>query len=410
MSIREGAAAEGLTLPAVPDAHRVCISGIGAISPFAEGWPQIVERLAAGQPSFEPWTVEQDPPCPGARLGLVRQFSRDRFFSDRQLRLMDRSMALSCTAVGLALEDAALRLDDGDQGDDVAIMMGSMRGELPSLYRFGGPLFRDVRGALNPALFPTIARNISCGQAAIRFGLRGWSSMISAGEISGAHVLARAREMVACGRSQIAVAGAFEALSPISLHHIRARARKYGREHLFAAGNELVPTEGACFLVLENLQHAQARGIRPYALLEPAVHGYVTPGGDAVLDQVLARQAARRAAAHTDIDLLLPGTALDTAEAPREDRLLRQLRQRQPASALELRLRSWFGDAGALSSLFQTAVAAQLLQHGSTGCSTAWLPDTARIGAALTSTVTDRGAYCVNTLRPIAESVLQEAS
>lgn len=407
MNISDAMVGEGL---AVPEAQQVCISGIGAISPLAEGWPHIVAGLAAGQSCFEPWTAEQDPPCPGARLGLVRQFSRERFFSERQLRLMDRAMALSCTAVGLALENAGLCPDDGDLGDEVAIMMGSMRGELPSLYRFGGPMFRDIRGALNPALFPTIARNISCGQAAIRFGLRGWSSMIAAGEISGAHVLARARELVACGRNPIAVVGAFEALSPISLHHIRARARKFGREHLFALGNEHVPTEGACFLVLESLQHARARGIQPYAVLEPAVHGYVTPGGEAVLDQVLARQAARRQASHADIDLLLPGTALHSAEAAAEERLLGQLRQRQAAPPQEIRLRHWIGDAGALSSLFQTALAAHLLQQAAAGGAAGPWPDAAGCSAALTSTVTDRGAYCVNTLRSVAASASQEAS
>ena len=381
----------------------VCISGIGAISPGAEGWTHIVSQLdMASAPPFEAWAPEQDPPCAGARLGLVRQFSRERFFNERQLRLMDRAMALSCTAVGLALEDAGLELDGNGQGDEVAIMMASMRGELPSLYRFGGPLFREQRGTLNPALFPTIARNISCGQAAIRFGLRGWSSMISAGEISGAHVLARARNLVASGRGEVAVVGAFEALSPISLHHIRNRSRKYGRDARFAAlDDEVVPSEGACFFVLENLEHARARGARCYALLEPAVHGYVTASGDAVLDQAVARQTARRAAPHVAIDLLLPGSATHSAEAVLENRLLQPLRQ-QAQPPQEIRLRRWFGDAGALSSLFQTAVAAQLLHDDSTPAF-ASRPTTAPFAAALTSTLTDRGAYCVNSLRRLAK-------
>lgn len=388
--------------------HSVCISGIGAITPFANGWQNVFAAATTALPAYSPWNADQDPPCAEARLGLIREYARERYFNERQLRLMDRAMSLSSTAVGLALEDADLALgEDAGAGDEVAILMASMRGELPSLYRFGGPLFRESNGVLNPALFPTIARNISCGQAAIRFGLRGWSTMISAGEISGAHALARAQGLVASGRTTVAVAGAFEVLSPISLHHIRARSRKYGREHLFATpSNDHVPTEGACFFVLESLQCALARGCRPYAILDAALHGYLPAGKDDAVDPLLQRHAHGRNARHDDIDLLLTGTAQASAEAILEERLLQVLRQHASPRLSELRPRRVFGDAGSLTALFQTAVAAQLLSDApgiGGGCmaDVAKPNDQATYSSALTTALTDRGAWCMSSLQRV---------
>lgn len=398
----------------------VCLTGIGVITPFCNGWGEVFKTVSTASPTYAPWNPNNDPPCDTARLGLVKNYPKEHYFNDRQLRLMDRAMTISSTAVGLALEDAHFSMEgQSGTGDEVASIMGSMRGEMPSLYKFGVPLFRNANSVLNPAQFPMIARNISCGQAAIRFGLRGWSTMIAAGEISGAHALARARDLIASGRSRAAVVGAYEVFSPISLHHIRLRSKKYNREHLFSTENvnDHVPVEGACFFILEDLEHALSERRIPYAILNSLTHGYLNNASVDAFSAISTRHLAKNNTEPEGLDFLISGIANSNgSEFTSEKMLVRELTERcdQP---IELRTRPIFGDAGSLSFMFQIAMAAQLLRSNDIDpllLSRISTPsdqlivkkklDEMSYKTAIATAVTDRGAYCLSSLSRVHDS------
>jgi len=376
--------------------QRAVITGIGAITPFAVGWPEIHHAISAQAPHYAAWKEDLEPPFESARLGLVKNYPREKYFTDRQLRLMDKAMSLTSVAAAFAMEDAGILVDGAvTDSDNVATVLASSRGEAPSLYRFGSPLFRPAVGSVNPAHFPMIARNVACGQIAIRFGLRGWSSTIAAGDASGAHALARAAEMITLGRAPVVLVGAYEVLSQISLHQIKARWNKNEMTRLVADSqtNEYVPVEGACFFVLESLQRALERGKQPYATIDGATHGYrfdhASEGWSRLLERHIGNLPSGRAAHAGKRTIHISG-------ASGSERVETPLQQREQVIATAIShicdapptrfSRLAFGDGGALTALYGVASAAQTLSRRNQASETA-------ADAAILSSLTERGAY-----------------
>lgn len=382
-----------------PPRQDVCISGIGAITPFAQGWSEVFRDVNQGPPSYDAWNEDLGRPFAGARLGLVRSVPKERYFDERQLRLMDRAMMLVSVASAFAMEDAGILVDGQVQGgDEVATVLASSQGELPSLYRFGAPLFKPgvKTGTLNPAHFPMIARNIACGQVAIRFGLRGWSTMIAAGEASGAQALARAADMVALGRADVVLVGAYEVLAQISLHQLKARWRKQGIDAAVpgCTSNHHVPVEGACFFVLESATRVALRGHTPYAFISHASQGYRLVDDEAPWDRVMARHQrkapdpARVSAAPLHVRASQPCGA-----RPRQEGRLSEAVRTAHQCTQEVDARADFGDAGAVTSMYQAALAAQLLRRGPMDAAAKVPGRYGPVPAAVLSTLTSSGAY-----------------
>lgn len=248
----------------------VWITGLGVVGPHGLGIDAVMEAARAGKTAYTKWPDNQDPPNATALVGAVGSFPKERFFSERQLRQLDRVMALSACAAGLALEDAALC--DGPSKDQTATFFATSRSEQTSMLRFTLPILEGKHRQLNPASFPWMARNISCGQIAIRFGLRGPSTTLASGPLASLEAVQRAYDFVRLGRAPIAVVGGAEILSKFALYMLRA---DYGEDLLRRAPSflgslpgQIVPSEGACMLVLESAEHARARKAAPYARLD----------------------------------------------------------------------------------------------------------------------------------------------
>jgi len=380
--------------------QRAVITGIGAITPFAVGWPEIHQAISGQAPRYEAWNPDLDPPFESARLGLVKHYPREKYFTDRQLRLMDKAMSLTSVAAAFAMEDAGILVDDAvADSDNVATLLASSRGEAPSLYRFGSPLFKPGVGSVNPAHFPMIARNVACGQVAIRFRLRGWSSTIASGDASGAHALARAAEMITLGRAPAVLVGAYEVLSQISLHQIKARWRKNEMADVVAdsTANDYVPVEGACFFVLESQERALARGKKPYATIDGATQGYrlddTADGWSRVFERHLANLPQGRAVHAASRTIHLSGAAGATrvpTPSQRREQALAEVVARACEGPATHYSRQAFGDAGSLTAMYGVASAAQALSRRHQAAD--GRPDPAP-ERAIVSSLTERGAY-----------------
>jgi 3-oxoacyl-[acyl-carrier-protein] synthase II len=383
----------------VADASRrpVCITGIGAITPFALGWAEVFNHINRETPAYEAWNEDLDRPFDAAKLGLVRTVPKERYFDERQLRLMDRAMTLASVASAFAMEDAGILVDDEVRGaDDLATVLASSQGELPSLYRFGIPLFKPgpKTGTLNPAQFPMIARNIACGQVALRFGLRGWSTMIASGDASGSQALARATEMVALGRADRVLVGAYEVLAQFSLHQLKARWKKQGLQEVVAhcESNHHVPVEGACFFVLESESHAAERGRTPYAVISHATQGYRLDDNEASWNPVLDRHLRKAPVQASSVPLHIRAGQPFGAQHQREGGLRDAVVGRH-GCAQEIDARADFGDAGAVTAMYQAALAAQLLSPAAHTRAEAENGRYAPAKAAVLSAMTRSGAY-----------------
>jgi 3-oxoacyl-[acyl-carrier-protein] synthase II len=347
--------------------RRVYLTGIGAITPFACGWEDVYRTASTRQVSFAPWPADLEPPAENATLGLVKDYPKERYFTDRQMRMMDKAMSISSVATGLALADAGVGEEElSREGDEIGTIFASMRAEVPSIYRYCAPLVQSGGKSLpNPAHFPMIARNVACGQAALRFGLRGWSTMIASGELCGAHALSRAVSLIASGKAHMMVVATYETLAKISLHHAKMSWRQHGiYDQLFSTpgSNADALSEGACVFVVESEECAERRGATPYARMGATTQGVLHEETSESFRQIGERHLAKAEKEGIAFDFVVSGRQAGTMENERA--IIATLSERT-APLAELCVRPVFGDGGSQTSMLQVACAAQMLKDGS---------------------------------------------
>jgi 3-oxoacyl-[acyl-carrier-protein] synthase II len=255
----------------------VVITGIGLVSPHGIGWNDVFKKACLFEPVFDKWPSDQLLPSATASVSLVKKLETEKYFTERQLRMVDKAVVMSTIASDLALKDA--KLNENLPADDCAILFSTVRCEHPSIYKFAIPILTNKPRFLNGANFPLIARNIACGQVAINFGLRGMSSVLSSGPNASLQSLARAYQMIRTGRTSIAIVGATESLSKFSINNSRFIYNNHltGSQPAFFSKStgQIIPSEGSCVFVLESHESAQRRNIQPYAKIDGYFSGRV---------------------------------------------------------------------------------------------------------------------------------------
>ncbi|MEN7431988.1 beta-ketoacyl synthase N-terminal-like domain-containing protein [Chromobacterium sp. TRC.1.1.SA] len=340
--------------------REVAITGIGVVGPHGVGLDSVFDAARGGRFVFSAWPEAASPPHAESLIASVGDYPRTRYFNERALRLMDKPMMLASFAAGSALEDAGY--SDGGAPEDCAALLGTARSEQTSVHKFSLPLLQGRPERINPAEFPLVARNIACGQMAIRFGLRGPSSVLASGPLASLQAVARAAGLIRSGRAEIALAGGVEALSRFGLRFCRdyyGDAALAGRPAFFGErGGGLIPSEGACMLVLEDAERAAARGARVYARLGGWHAGRLGRG-----DAVQSLLDGWRRAADAEPALLLPGAGGAGRDHERlETRALRRwLAERAGRPCKLLAARALAGEGESWSGALQVALAAASL-------------------------------------------------
>lgn len=341
--------------------ERVVITGIGVVGPHGTGLAPLLQPQQTPGACFSAWPANVARPHDAALVAQVQDIPARRYFTERQIRMADRAMLLASSAAGMAIEDAGLQ-EKSVELRDACTFLGTARAELPSCYQFLRPHLNEPREQLNAADFPKIARNIACGQVAIRFGMQGPSTVLASGALSSLEAASRAARYIRGGRAKHALVGGFEALSRCALYHFaqHQRAQLQARYPAFfgAEPGMLVPSEGACMLMLESLSSARARGARVYAEIESWSAGRVGDGEAAA--EVLAEGWETLTADWQPRVLALSSGGAARAHERAETTALRAWCERHPGAAL-LAPRASVGEGDAWASALQLALAAALL-------------------------------------------------
>lgn len=257
--------------------NRALITGMALVASPGWGGGDFIAQLGAQDPLLKAWPKEVTPPWDGAKLAMAEGFPASRYFTDRQLRLIDRAMVMGTCAVGLALDDAGLTDEASLDRSEVATIFGTTRCEQPSSHRFSQPLLMGKPRSMNPAQFPLIARNVAAGQIAITFGLRGMSSMLASGPLASLQAIARGADLVRSGKVDVALVGGIESLAPFSINHSRHLygERLMGTQPSFFGFEQGQVTlgDGSSMIVIESEAHAKARGARAYCEILGSVGG-----------------------------------------------------------------------------------------------------------------------------------------
>ncbi len=256
----------------------VVITGIGIVSCAGEGLDAHLAALS-GQPKTDIETFAPFPVHPVTALEWDRQIPKK---SDQ--RQMEPWQKLGCYAAGLALDSAGAK-EDTELKNRMQLIVSAGGGErdyavdgqiLTGLRNAGNPgvfLNERLMGDLRPTLFLAQLSNLLAGNISIVHGVTGASRTFMGEESSGVDAIRIAKERIASGQDDIfLVGGAYNAERPdvLLIYEMGGFLWKKPYAPVWerpAEGGGMILGSGACFLVLESREHAEARGAKPLATL-----------------------------------------------------------------------------------------------------------------------------------------------
>ncbi len=250
---------------------RVVITGLGAITPIGNDVPSFWAALVAGKSGAAPIRL-YDATGQEVRIGAeVKGFDPVALLGHKEARRTDRFSQLTLAACEEALRDASLNFSggDGDGAGEVGVVLGTGIGGLTTLldnmdvFRTRGP--RRGSALMVPMRMP----NAGSAEIAIRYGLHGLVTAVSSACATGTNAIGEAAQRIRWGQAQVMICGggesvmhplALAALSNMGAVSRRNDAPERASRPFDANRDGFLMGEGAGVLILESLEHAQARG------------------------------------------------------------------------------------------------------------------------------------------------------
>ena len=270
--------------PGVSD-RRVVVTGLGIVSPVGIGVEASWDALVAGRSGIDRITLFDPSPFEVDVAGEVKGFDASAYMDAKDVRRHDRNTHFAVAATGEALRHAGLVGDNGRVTPDVdadrfGMVFGTGIGGIGILLE--GQKTLDERGPrrVSPFMLPHMLPDSASGQVAIQYGIRGPNMAVVSACATGGHAIGEAMETIVRGQADIMLGAGTEApLVPLAFAgfgQMRALGTPIdpdtGEYNPAMASrpfdmtrNGFVVSEGSAVLVLEELQHALARGARPIA-------------------------------------------------------------------------------------------------------------------------------------------------
>ncbi len=258
-------------------ATRVVITGLGVVSPLGNDIDTFWRRLVAGESGVGPITRFDTTDYKVHIAAEVKDFNAEDFIDKRKVRRLDLFSRYAVAAAKLAAADA--EFDPRPEADRVGAVVGSGVGGLQTLHTEIDKLLTQGPNRVNPLLVPMMIPNMGAAHVSLELGTKGPLSATCTACAAGSDAIGFAARIIRHGDAEVMFAGGSEApISPVGVAGFAAaRAlslRNDDPAHAsrpFDAGRDgFVIGEGAGCLVLESLEHAQARGARIYAELAGA--------------------------------------------------------------------------------------------------------------------------------------------
>ncbi|MFT5439332.1 MAG: 3-oxoacyl-[acyl-carrier-protein] synthase II [Alphaproteobacteria bacterium] len=260
---------------------RVVVTGMGLISPLAAGVQQSWDRLIAGESGVEivsSFDVSDLPVKIAAQVprGTGRgEFDADAWVEPKEQRKNDDFIIFGIAASVMAVEDSGWKPESEEDRARTGVMIGSGIGGLPGIYEASVALFERGPRRVSPFFIPSTLINLVTGQVSIRYGLTGPNHAVATACATGAHAIGDAVRLIQSDDADVMVAGGAEAaicrIGIAGFAAARALANKFndnpkaGSRPWDKDRDGFVMGEGAGVLVLEELEHAKARGAKIYA-------------------------------------------------------------------------------------------------------------------------------------------------
>jgi 3-oxoacyl-[acyl-carrier-protein] synthase II len=293
---------------------RIVITGLGAITPIGNDPEEFWRNLTAGVSGIDRITQFDPTGLPVQIAGEVKNFVPKDYMDIKASRRMSRSAQMSVACARQAIEDAKLEITD-DNREKIAVVVNTGAAGLCETYWETLVIEKKGMERVSPFYVPMMASNMVSCQVSLTFGITGPAMTATAACASGVTAFLDAVRLLRAGEAEVAITGGTESslnpLAMVSLANMQALSRD--NENPTKASRPFdrdrkgfVYSEGATAMVLETLEHAQARNARIIAEVmggaqtSDAFHITAPPPGGA--------QAARA------IKLALANTGTDPAE------------------------------------------------------------------------------------------------
>ncbi len=259
--------------------RRVVITGMGIVSPVGTGVEYAWKNILAGKSgitkidSFDASEFASQIAGVPVTGDMPGQYNPESVIDVRDLRKMDKAIAYGVVAADEAMKDAGLADYDGDK-ERWGVAIGSGIGGLNTIYENCVELHTGGPRRISPFFIPKAIINMSAGHVSIRYGLKGPNLSVVTACASAAHSIGEAARLIKYGDADVMVAGGTEGgVGPIGVAGFSAmRALSTRNDNPTAASRPwdkdrdgFVMGEGAGVLVLEEYEHAVARGAKIYA-------------------------------------------------------------------------------------------------------------------------------------------------
>ncbi|MBA7618601.1 3-oxoacyl-[acyl-carrier-protein] synthase 2 [subsurface metagenome] len=241
---------------------------MGILSPLGLDTATTWEGLIAGKSGIDYITLFDAEPMETKFAGEVKGFEPTDYVDRKDARRMDRFAQLAVAACREAVAQSRLEINHRND-DDIGVIIGSGIGGLTTLFEQIKVLLEKGPDRVSPFLAPMMIADIAAAQVSIVLGIKGPNFCTTSACSSGSDAIGAAYEIIKHGDVPVMLAGgtesiinpvgitAFNALKAIST---RNDAPQLASRPFDAERDGFVISEGACVLILENLEHAQKRG------------------------------------------------------------------------------------------------------------------------------------------------------
>ena len=269
--------------------RRVVVTGIGLLTPLGQGAELSWQAILAGKSgagritTFDPTDYACKVACEiprvdgrgGGGAGVPGSFNPDDTMAPKDQRRVDAFILYAIAAADEAVKDSGWVPESDEDKERTGVIIGSGIGGLATIEKTSIELYEKGPCRVSPFFIPSALINLASGQVSIRHGFKGPNHSVVTACATGAHAIGDAARMIKYGDADVMVAGGAEAaICPVGVAgFIACRAMSTGFNDAPEKASRpydkdrdgFVMGEGAGVLVLEEYEHAKARGAKIYA-------------------------------------------------------------------------------------------------------------------------------------------------
>ena len=255
--------------------RRVVVTGVGLVIPLGIGIDPVWAKVCEGVSGAGPITKFDVTYYETKIAAEVKGFRSEDYLDPKDIKKMDIFIHYALAATRIAMDDAGLEIS-GENADRIGVIIGTGLGGLSTIEKYHKVLLERGPQRVTPFFIPMLIANEASGQVAIEYGAKGPNLCVVTACATGAHSNGEAARFIQLVDADAVIAGGVEAtITPLALAGFNAMkalstrnaeperaSRPFDRDR-----DGFVMGEGGAVVILEELEHARARGAQIYGEL-----------------------------------------------------------------------------------------------------------------------------------------------